>query len=194
MSGSDRVRANGPVIAVQVHDAEHPDAPSPDPRPSRRVELARRILGVRDPSFWIGLAVGAPIVLYAGLRFERAVGSHLPNAARWFVGGALLLDLVVVPLAAVVGWVGKKLLPTWAWPAVRAALVTTAVMAIYAYPLVEKRGGRPENTTLRPRDYHHGLAVALAVTWLAAAAVAVFTRYRDSHPTRTQPTPTPSRT
>ena len=60
--------------------------------------------------------------------------------------------------------------------------------------LVEKRGGRPENTTLRPRDYHHGLAVALAVTWLAAAAVAVFTRYRDSHPTRTQPTPTPSRT
>ena len=139
-----------------------------------------RLVGSPGPGLWIGLAVGAPIVVWAAMGFQRAVGTEEPNALRWFVGGALALDLAVVPVAAMVGWVVRRLVPAWAWPAARAALIASAAMIAYAWPLVLGEAGPTDNKTVRPRDYQSGIIVALGATWLAAAALAMISHRRST--------------
>ncbi|QXC59641.1 hypothetical protein KSP35_14755 [Aquihabitans sp. G128] len=43
----------------------------------------------------------------------------------------------------------------------------------FAAPLVLDLGGRPDNASLRPRDYGSGLVSAVAVVWGLAAVTAV---------------------
>lgn len=130
----------------------------------------------RGPSFWVATVVGAGLIWF-GLQYLWSVQrENLRSIATWFVGGALALDLLLVPLAAAVGLGLRRVVPAWAWPAVRGALLATVVLAGFAYPLVTDQGGQPGNPTLRPRDYGRGLVVALVAVWVTAAAVAVATR------------------
>ncbi|WP_426574388.1 hypothetical protein [Aquihabitans sp. McL0605] len=125
------------------------------------------------PVFWITAAIGAAVVAFGvrGLWINERTG--VPSAARWFVGGALALDLLVVPLGAMAGWVAKRLVPAWSWPVVRAVLFTSVVLIAFALPLVTHQGGLPDNPTVRPRDYRTGLGWALGATWLVGAAALV---------------------
>ncbi|MBX3286611.1 MAG: hypothetical protein KF703_14780 [Actinobacteria bacterium] len=134
----------------------------------------------RGPSFWLAVAFGGYLVWVGASYLWDAQRENLRSIGTWFVGGALALDLLLVPLAAVVGLGLRRVVPAWAWPAVRAALLATAVLAGYSWPLVTDRGGQPDNPTLRPRDYDRGLLVALAAVWLlaGAAALASFVRQR----------------
>jgi sterol desaturase/sphingolipid hydroxylase (fatty acid hydroxylase superfamily) len=125
--------------------------------------------GPGGAAFWIGALLGAGLVVFGihGLWVNERSG--FASAARWFVGGALVLDLIVVPLGALAGWAGKKLVPDWTWPVVRAALFASVVLIVVAAPLVLDQGGVPDNPTVRPRDYGTGLLVALIWTWVIAA-------------------------
>lgn len=126
-------------------------------------------------AFWVTAALGSAVIAFGahGLWVEERSGA--PSAARWFLGGALAMDLVIVPLAAILGWVVKRTLPAWAWPTVRAALVVSAVLVAFALPLIVEPDGHPANFTSRPRDYGSGLAAFLVATW-AVAAVALLVR------------------
>jgi hypothetical protein len=61
----------------------------------------------------------------------------------------------------------------------RTGLVATAALALFAAPLVADLGGRPDNPSLRPRDYRSGLLIALAVVWLACLVSAAIATRRD---------------
>lgn len=131
--------------------------------------------------FWVGAVIGGAIVAFGvhGLWVNERSGAI--SAAQWLVGGALLLDLVVVPVAALIGWGAKRVVPAWAWPIVRAALFASAILIVVAAPLVTHQGGVPGNATVRPRDYGAGLAGALGLTWALAAIglLLVHLRSRD---------------
>ena len=129
----------------------------------------------RGPTFWLATVAGAGLVGF-GLRYLwSAQAENLRSIATWFVGGALALDLVLVPLGAILASVLRRVVPDRAWPPVRSALLTTAVLVAFAYPLVTDRGGQPGNPTMRPRDYDRGLLVALITVWATAAAVVLAT-------------------
>ncbi len=130
----------------------------------------------RGPSFWVATVAGAGLVWFGLQYLWSAQRENLRSIGTWFVGGALALDLLLVPLAAAVGVAARRTVPAWAWPAVRSALLASVVLVGFAYPLVTDRGGQPGNATLRPRDYGRGLAVALVAVWIAATAVALATR------------------
>jgi hypothetical protein len=53
---------------------------------------------------------------------------------------------------------------------VRAALLTTAVLVAVGWPFVRGYGRSPSIPSLLPRNYATGLAAAVAVVWLIAAA------------------------
>ena len=130
--------------------------------------------------FWVTAVVGAAIVVFGIRGLFETEPEGAPSAVRWFVGGALVLDLIVVPLGALAGYVGKRVLPPWAWPVVRAALLVSVALVVFAGPLVLDKGGLPDNPTVRPRDYTTGLAVALGVTWVVAAVALVARRTWDA--------------
>lgn len=175
-----------PIDAVDAHDetgsprsADATDASNA--RPPQGDE-ADRTPGV---GFWVAMALGGSVALFGAGGLLTAEGNDLPSFIPWFAGGALLVDLVVVPLAAAVGLVGRRFVPSPAWPPVRAGLLASAALAVFAAPLIIDLGGRPDNDSLRPRDYGSGLLTAVAVVWAIALAVAVATMLAD----RRQPPP-----
>ncbi|MBA3282419.1 MAG: hypothetical protein H0U29_09340 [Acidimicrobiia bacterium] len=130
-------------------------------------------------AFWVTMALGGAVTLFGAVGLFTAEGNDLKSFIPWFAGGALLVDLVVVPLAAAIGLLGRRLIPPPAWPPVRAALLASAVLAVFAAPLVADLGGRPDNESLRPRDYGSGLLTAVVVVWAITLAVGVATMAAD---------------
>jgi len=132
--------------------------PSPSPTTSRRGLL-------------VGLALGAPILAY-GVRgvFVDATRTHPAELARWVLGSALAVDLLVVPATLVVGAAVRRICPSPWWPTVRAALMATGALALVAWPFVRSYGQDPANPSLLPRDHLAGVAAAIAAVWAVAAA------------------------
>lgn len=125
----------------------------------------------------IGLALGGPVIAY-GVRgaLVDAADTHPGELARWVVGLAVVNDLLVVPATLLVGLLARRWTPGWAWPAVRAGLLVSAVLAAVAWPLVRGYGADPANPSLFPRDYGAGLAAALGAVWAVVLVAALAAR------------------
>lgn len=127
------------------------------------------------PGFWVAMLLGGSVSLAGAIGLFTADGNGLSTFIPWFAGGALLVDLAIVPLAAGMGLLGRRFVPAAAWPPVRAALLASAVLIAFAAPLVIDLGGRPDNASLRPRAYGSGLVSAIAAVWVIGLAVATIT-------------------
>lgn len=129
----------------------------------------------RSRWFWPLALSGWAVITYAivGLVVHR--GRTKPLAvARLLIGLNLAHDLVVVPVAIGVGVVGLRLVPARARATVKAALATSAVVALFAYPLVRAYGRNPAAGPSRlPNNYAHGLVVTLLVVWVGTALVGI---------------------
>lgn len=170
------------------HDPPAPDSRETDeavpPTPPAEGTSRSAGSGTERVVFWVSMVVGVAIVVFAlnGLRTARLIDRPMfsdgsivfGTFAKFFVISAVLIDVVLIPLAAGIGYVAKRLVPAKAWPVVRAGLLATGTLLLYSYALVFDKGGKPGLPSLRPRDYHAGLLWALVVTWaIAAVAFAV---------------------
>ncbi len=126
------------------------------------------------PMFWVSAVVGW-VVIAAGLRgiFENSIDTRPGNLAAFVVGGALLHDLVVAPLVILAAVVVGRAVPGRARAVVQAALVVSAVVALFSYPLVRAYGLAANNPTSLPHDYATNLLLVLGVVWAVAAGLAV---------------------
>jgi hypothetical protein len=120
--------------------------------------------------FRIGLALGAPLMA-VGIRgaLVNHTDTHPAELARWVIGSAVVHDAALVPIVAVVTWTIRRLLPTWAWPAVRWALFATAVLTVVSRPFVGRYGWNPANPSALDRPYGEGMVVVLVLVWASAA-------------------------
>jgi hypothetical protein len=82
-------------------------------------------------------------------------------------------DLLVAPVALVVGFVIGKVVPDVARGPVRTATAATALFVLFSYPLIRRWGRRPTNSSTLPLDYGRNLTIIVAVVWLMAALVIV---------------------
>jgi hypothetical protein len=148
----------GPGDPAPEHGVAAGDGHAADETTSRRGLLA-------------GLALGVPVMAY-GVRgaFVDAADTHPAELARWFVGLALVNDVVVVPLLLAAAWALRRGTPAWAWPTLRAGLTVAGTLALVAWPFVRGYGQDPTNPSRLPRDYGAGLAAALAAVAVATAA------------------------
>ena len=131
------------------------------------------------PLFWISAAAGWAVIGF-GVRgiFQHSLDTRPANLARFVVGGALVHDLIVAPLVIVAGVLLARAVPGRARAVVQAALVVSAVVALFSYPLVRAYGLAANNPTSLPHNYAANVLVVLGVVW-AAAAAAVVVRLRS---------------
>jgi hypothetical protein len=119
-----------------------------------------------------GLVLGVPVMLVGVLGLAHHTDATPPaDYLRLFVGGDLLHDLVVAPLAALVGVVVLRRLPaTWRGP-LRAALFGTAIVIAVAWPALRAYGRdrTPDNPSVQPLHYATSVATAIGVVWVIAA-------------------------
>jgi hypothetical protein len=146
-------------------------------------------------AFWIALPVGAAVMAFGAIGLVGDAG--LPGAidvARWLVVADLANDLVLAPLACLVGAAVARLLPRRYQAPVQAALLASGVLLIVALPALRGYGRDevPDNSSVQPLDYTTATLTALAVVW-AAAAVWLTVRFvsaargRRRPPTRARP-------
>ena len=125
--------------------------------------------------FWVALAVGWSMIAFGihGI-IDRVGGRTNPvGLARLFIGLNLVHDVVVAPVVIVAGVALGRVLPRAVRPVIQGALIVSAVVVLYAYPLVCGYGRIAESPSVLPLDYGHGLLVVLATIWAATLAILV---------------------
>lgn len=138
----------------------------------RATDPATHDVPTYGPAFWIGLALALPVVGY-GLRgvVQTFSSEPLANWARWFVGGALVHDLVVAPAVGVVGWLVARRLPAIAVAPVQGALIASALVGLVAWPFARRYGATPGEPSFLAHDYTGAVLGTWAVLWTVAAVI-----------------------
>ncbi len=135
---------------------------------------ARTVLPTSPWWRWLFLVPGLAAVAFGFYGLLTAGGSiPLTSWLTWFVGSALLHDLVIAPVWVGLGWLAAKVLPRPArGPAVVGAAVSGA-LTLVALPFVLGFGGDPGDASFLPRDYGVTLLVVVAVVLALSALWAV---------------------
>jgi hypothetical protein len=143
--------------------------------------------GASRRGFWIGFALGAPIVAW-GLR-GAAVNSADVNPVElvaWVGGSAIVHDALLLPMVVGAAVAARRVTPPWAWPAVRWALATSALLLIVSGPFVAGYGRSASNPTVLTRNYGTGVLVALVVVGLVTTLWAAWGRRRSADSVRSR--------
>jgi hypothetical protein len=123
--------------------------------------------------FWIGLALGAPVMVYGASELVSQVGwPRALDVAKWLGSGLLIHDLVLVPIVLTVVWAIGRVAPEMARTPLRAGVLGSALVVAIAWPALRGYGDRPDNATVHPLDYGSSVLTTLVILW---GAVAVWT-------------------
>jgi hypothetical protein len=124
---------------------------------------------------WLFLLPGLAAVAYGGHGLLTA-GRRVPLGSwlTWFLGSALLNDLVIAPLWIALGWLSTRLLPGAARPPVVVGATVSGVLTLVALPFVLGKGADPANPSFLPRDY--GLVLVLLVLGIGVVTVVAAVR------------------
>ena len=137
----------------------------------------------RDPWWrWLFVVSGFGALLY-GVYGLLTAGSRVPLGSwlTWFVGSALVNDLLIAPIFIGLGWLAARLLPAAARPALVVGGVVAGLLALIALPFVLGVGVDPANPSFLPRAYGRNLLIVDAAVLLVAAVWATAaTRYARS--------------
>ncbi len=130
--------------------------------------------------FWVATAAGWAVIAFGVWTLLQRSGATRPlNFTTWFVGLALVHDLVFAPIVAGLAVVLGPRIPSRMRGAVIAGLIVSGALVLVSLPpLLGERAA--DNPSLLPRDYGTGLLIGLALAWSGVAAVAVVARRRAS--------------
>lgn len=123
------------------------------------------------PLFWASLAIG-----WAGIGFGAwSAWSHMGPSARasfalFVVGAALVHDVVVAPLAIVVGTVVARRTPRLARAAIGGALVVSGMITLAMWPVIRRYGEIADNPSFLPNPAGVALLFIVAGVWAVAGA------------------------
>jgi hypothetical protein len=131
------------------------------------------------PGYYAALVLGFSVIGFALDGLLSTAGAHPLAIFRLLVGLNIVNDALVLPSAAAIGLLVARFVPRWLKLPLQAGLITSAVVSIYAYPLVASYGKTLRAGPSRlPWNYAHNLAVVLGVIWATCAVVAAVSWWR----------------
>jgi hypothetical protein len=139
---------------------------------------------------WLFLLPGLAAGGY-GLVGLLTAGPRVPlrSVLIWFVGSALLHDLIIAPVWIGLGWLAHRVLPRAARAPAMIGVAVSGLVSLVALPFVLGYGADPNNPSFLPRDYGRnlllvdGAVLVAAAMWAAVATV----RARRSPPAEGPP-------
>jgi hypothetical protein len=176
------------------------DGPRTGPRTAGQVPESAYAADPRRPATsalrpwwrWLFLVPGLAAVGY-GAQGLLTAGGRVPLESwlTWFIGSALLHDLVIAPVWIGLGWLSVRLLPRAARPAVVVGAAVSGALVLVALPFVLGFGADPANPSFLPRDYGLTLLVLVLAVWALTAMAALVAvrraRSRPAEPARLNP-------
>lgn len=137
---------------------------------TRRAEPAGDDLDRKGAAFWVAVAIAWPVIGYSVWKMYDARFVEPWDAVRWAVGALLVHDLVWLPTAGGLAFVGARVVPPRARIPVGWAVATTLMLAAVGWPFYRRYGARSNDPSLLPRDYGEGVAVYVAIVLFVGAA------------------------
>ena len=131
----------------------------------------------RGRLFWVSAIAGWALIAW-GVRgaLHHHVDTRPAELARFFFGGVVLHDLVLVPLVLIAGVaLGRTVRGRWKAP-VQAALIISGCAALFAWPEVRDYARVLHNPSSLPHNYTANLLVVVVAVWVGTAAVALARR------------------
>jgi hypothetical protein len=127
---------------------------------------------------WLFLLPGLAAAAY-GLFGLLTAGRGVPldSVLIWFVGSALLHDVVLAPIWIGLGWLAARFLPRPARAPAMVGVAVSGLLTLVATPFVLGYGYRADNPSFLPRHYGRNLLVVdaavlvVAALWATAAVV-----------------------
>lgn len=135
--------------------------------------------------FWTSAAAGWALIAW-GVRgaLHHRIDTRPGQLARFFVGGALIHDLLFAPLVLLAGVAVGHLAPR-RWRAyVQAALLVSGLLVLFTLPEVRDYARILHNPTSLPHNYTANLLWVVGVVWLVTAGVAAGAAWRHRRQTR----------
>jgi len=132
---------------------------------------ARPATSARQPWWrWLFLLPGLGAVLY-GVQGLLTAGSRVPldSWLTWFVGSALLHDLVIAPVWIGLGWLAARFLPAAARSAAVVGGAVSGVLVLVALPFILSDGRDPANPSFLPQAYGRNLLLLVAAVLVVSA-------------------------
>ncbi len=131
---------------------------------------ARKTTG--GPVFWVGVVIGWTVIILGirGLLHDH-VATNPSVVARYVVEAALILDLVVAPIACAAGLLIARLFKPPYRAIIGGGLVASAVITIYSYPFVRGFGRSPNLPSALSINYGRGLLIILVGIWVLVAGL-----------------------
>lgn len=128
---------------------------------------------------WLFVLPGLAAVGYGTVGLLTA-GNSVPLTAwaTWFVGSALLHDVVLAPIWIGLGWLTTRLLPSAARPPLVIGGAVAGMLTLVALPFVFAPGRDPANPSFLPRDYGRNLLLVDAAILLVAVVWAILAALR----------------
>ena len=130
------------------------------------------------------LLLGWAVIVFALHGMISEPSANPPNLFRLLIGLNVVNDAIVIPIVLVISLLVRRVLPRWALVPVQIGLFASAVVVLYAYPLL---GGWTHTAragpSRLPHDYAGSLAVVLGTIWLVCALGALATRQWRHRPT-----------
>ena len=144
----------------------------------------------RGRLFWVTAAVGW-VVIGWGLRgaLHHRIDTRPTELTRFFVGGAVIHDLIFAPVVLLAGVAVAHLTPRRWRSYIQAALIISGLLVLFTYPEVRGYAKGLHNPTSLTHNYATNLIVVIAVEWVVTAAVAAGTALRQHRRRAGRPLP-----
>ncbi len=129
--------------------------------------------------FWVGVIIGWTVIALGirGLLHDH-VATNPTVVGRYVFEAALILDLVVAPIACAAGLLISRLFKPPVRAIVGAGLVSSALIAIYSYPFVRGYGRSPNLPSALSINYGRGLVIILVGIWVVVGALCAWSLRR----------------
>jgi hypothetical protein len=132
---------------------------------------------------WLFLLPGLAAVGYGASGLLTA-DVPLVAWATWFVGSALLHDLLLAPVWIGLGWGAARVLPRAARPAAVVGGVVAGVLALVAFPFVLGYGADADNPSFLPHDVGRNLLLIVVAVLVVTAVWGTVATVRERRPVR----------
>lgn len=131
----------------------------------------------RGALFWISAVAGWALIGW-GLRgaLHHHVDTRPASLTRFFIGGALIHDLVFAPVVLAGGVALARLVRGPARAPVQAALLISGTVVLFSYPEIRGFAHGLHNPTSLPHNYTANTAIVVGVVWVGVLAVAIVRR------------------
>jgi hypothetical protein len=147
------------------------------------MERFRKLYGA-GPVHLVGMVASLTVAWYAA---SKLVPIQPWNVTKWFVGSAVIHDLVLLPLYAVVDWLlrtaSARTAPTVPWlNYARVPAFFSGLLLLVYFPLIGRKSTFFERATTFHMDLYLGRWVVFTVVVFALSAGAYGVRlWRSSH-------------